>query len=415
MLRNYFLVALRNFWRHKTFTIINILGLSIGISAAMVIFLLVHYDLSFDKFEPQRDRIFRVVTQVTGLGETAPHGENCLPVPMGAAIKKGIAGIDQVVEMHTMDRNKVTISYPNAGQPKVLKDQHDVAVVDAGYFNLLGYTWLYGSPAASMGQPYQVVLTEKNARLYYPRMAYADIMGKLLTIDDTVQATVAGIVRDLPGNSDFYFGTFVSRATMETGRLKQDYWDSWNNVNSADQLFVRLSPGTNAVSFTPLLTQLSKNARDPGDKSQYKVKVLLEPLGDLHFDSEYGGFDEGRTAHKPTLYGLIAIAAFLLLLACINFINLTTAQSAARAREIGIRKTMGGQKSQLAFQFLSETFVLTTIATLLSMALTPLLLEVFSDFIPKISIIRSTSLWSLSSCPLLLSASPCSPAFIRHW
>src|SRR5581483_11628706 len=103
MIKNYLLVALRNFWRHKTFSLINILGLAIGISASMVIFLLVYHDLSFDKFEPQRDRIFRVVSHVTGLGEATPHGESCFPVPMGAAIKKDVTGIDRVVRIHTWD------------------------------------------------------------------------------------------------------------------------------------------------------------------------------------------------------------------------------------------------------------------------------------------------------------------------
>lgn len=383
MLKNYLLIALRNFWRHKTFSLINILGLAIGISASMVIFLLVHFDLSFDKFEPHGDRIYRVVAQVKGLGESTPRGENCFPVPMGAAIKKEVTGIDQVVRIHTWDGNKITVSYPNARASRILKDQHDVASVDGDYFDMLGYTWLYGSPATSASQPYQVVLTEKNARLYYPNMDYGDIIGKPLTIDDTIQTTVAGIVKDLPGSSDFYFGTFVSRVTLETARLRPDNWDSWNNINSADQIFVRLTAGTKPAVLSPLLTHVSYKYRDPKDEAENKVQLLLQPLSDLHFDTDYGGFDEGRTAHKPTLYGLIAVASFLLLLACINFINLTTAQSAARAREIGIRKTMGGHKRQLAFQFLSETFVLTLIATVLSIALTPLLLEVFHDFIPK--------------------------------
>ena len=140
---------------------------------------------------------------------------------------------------------------------------------------MLGYTWLIGSPATALGQPYQVVLTEKNAHLYYPGMAYTDIAGKTLIFDDTVQCTVSGIVKDIKENTDFYFGSFVSRSTMETGRLKQDYWDRWNSVNSADQLFVRLSPGATAASLKPQLTRIYKKYEDR--KADDKSNSQLQP------------------------------------------------------------------------------------------------------------------------------------------
>ena len=380
MLKNYFLVALRNFWRHKTFSAINILGLAIGISASLVIFLLVHYDMSFDKFEPGRDRIYRVVGQFTMLRNEKPQPESCVPVPMAAAIGKEITGIETVVPFHTWGQAKVAIPYPKAGLPKTLKDQKDLVVADERYIRLLGYSWVAGSPLSALGQPYRAVLTQKNAQLYFPNMAYSDVLGKTLVIDDSVQATVTGIVKDLPGNSDFYFGTIVSRSTLETARLKDRCWDSWGCSNTNNQLFVVVKSGADAGAVASQLSALYKRRQDPGDES--KVRIQLQPLSELHFDTEYEGFDEGRTAHKDTLYGLMAVAGILLVLACINFINLTTAQASQRAKEIGIRKTLGSQRMQLALQFLSETFVLTTIAMLLSIAITPFLLEVFADFIP---------------------------------
>src|SRR5580658_8129811 len=219
MLKNYFLVALRSFWRNKTFSLINILGLAIGISASLVIFLLIHHDLTYDKFEPNPNRIFRVVAENYRPGNDEPGYQQALPVPMASAVQKETTGTDLVVPFHTWDQVKVTIPYPNAGQPKILRDQKDFAVTNAGLLQLLGYTWLIGSPVTALSQPYQVVLTEKNAHLYYPGMAYTDIVGKTLTFDDTVQATVTGIVKDIKDNTDFYFGSFVLRSTMETGRL----------------------------------------------------------------------------------------------------------------------------------------------------------------------------------------------------
>jgi putative ABC transport system permease protein len=381
MLKNYFLVALRNFWRNKAFSAINILGLAIGISASLIIFLLVHYDFTFDKFEKDGNRIYRVVA--TGSYNGDSYHNNCVAEPVGPAIEKDLTGIEVVAPFHTADDIRVTIPYPDANRPKVLKKQKDAVYADKRYFDLIKYTWLAGSPSVSLQQPYQVVLTEKNARLYFPGLNYAGILGKPVLFDDTIQATITGVVKDIAENTDFYFNTFISNSTLETSRLKPYGFGKWDNVNSSDQIFVRLVPGnTTARTATQLRRLWTKyNPPKPEDRGTYALG--LQPLSDLHFNTDYGVFDESRQAHKPTLYGLLTVAAFLLLLACINFINLTTAQASQRAKEIGIRKTMGSHRRQLTFQFLSETFLLTLLATLLSLLLTPLLLKVFADFIPE--------------------------------
>jgi putative ABC transport system permease protein len=383
MLKNYFIVALRNFWRNKTFSLINIIGLAIGISAALVIFLIVSYDLSFDHFEKDHDRIYRLTSVYTWKGQTGRNGEVCVPFP--AAVQKEATGIDVVAPFHTWDETqKTAIPYPDPRRPLILKKQQDIIFADARYFDIFTYTWLSGSAKSSLTQPYQVVLTESKAKLFFPGLSPTDIIGKTIIFDDTVTTTVTGIVKDIQQNTDFYFKVFVSRATIETPRLKPMCFDQWGCINSSDQAFVRLSVGNTPQHLIPQLNKIftAHSPHDPNDEG--KSEMGLQPLGDLHFDGTYGGnFDNGRTAHKPTLYGLLAVGAFLLLLACINFVNLTTAQASQRAKEIGIRKTMGSQRRQLAFQFLNETFLLTFVATLLSTALTPLLLKVFGDFIPK--------------------------------
>lgn len=380
MLKNYFLVALRSFWRNKTFSLINIIGLAIGISASLVIFLLVQYDFSFDKFEKDGSRIYRVVGDSKSNNDTY-HG-NSMPVPLGPAMKKEVPGIELLVPFHTLDETRIATPWPDVNHPQVLRKQKDVVVTDAAYFNMIGYTWLAGSPTSSMSQPYQVVLTEHNARLYYGNTKYADLIGKPITLDDTVQATISGIVKDLPGNTDFYFGTFLSMPTLYTSRLKPENFDHWDWTNSADQLFVKLTPQAKTAKIDPQLTKILKTNSKPDPRDHSTTTIHLQPLSDIHFNLDYGVFDESRQAHKPTLYGLLAVAAFLLLLACINFINLTTAQASQRAKEIGIRKTLGSQRRQLTIQFLAETFVITLMATILSIILTPFLLKVFADFIP---------------------------------
>ncbi|HVU55408.1 MAG TPA: FtsX-like permease family protein [Puia sp.] len=380
MLKNYFLVALRTFRRNKIFSFINIASLSIGISASLVIFLLVQYDFTFDKFEKDRSRIYRVVAHGTNSNGSWQNG--CLSEPMGAAAKKEVSGLEIVAPIRTLDETRVTIPYPNVNNPVVLRKQKDIIAADANYFDIVGYTWLAGSPATASQQPYQVVLTEKNARLYYANTKYADIIGKPIVFDDTIQCTVTGIVKDLPGNSDFYFGTIISRTTYYTSRLKPEGFGQWGYTNSADQLFVRLLPGVKPAGVEAQLTKILTTNEKPDPRDHAIQAVGLQPLSDLHFNLDYGVFDNSRQAHKPTLYYLLAVAAFLLLLASINFINLTTAQASQRAKEIGIRKTMGSHRRQLIFQFLTETFVLTVLATVLSLILLPFLLKMFADFIP---------------------------------
>lgn len=379
MLKSYFITAFRNFWRNKTFSAINILGLAIGLSASLVIFLLVQYDFSFDKFEKDGSRIYRVVSYIAT--PTGNYHGDALSEPMADAVKGEVPGLDLVVPFHTLDETRVTI--PDSRHPLILRKQKDVVAVDENYFTLMGYTWLAGSPAMAALQPYQVILTEKNARLYYPQTVYTEIIGKPILLDDTVQCTVAGIVKDLPGNTDFYFGTFVSRSTLLTERMKPENFGKWDWVNDQDQLFVKLAPQTRSSVVEPLLTRVLRIHSNPHPFDHGVTTVLLQPLSDLHFNLDYGVFLKSRQAHKGTLYGLLAVAAFLLLLACINFINLTTAQASHRAKEIGIRKTMGGQRRQLILQFITETFVLTLLATTLAIVLTPWLLKVFNDFIPE--------------------------------
>ena len=381
MLKNYFLVAVRTFRRNKTFSFINIIGLSIGISASLVIFLLVQYDFTFDKFEKNISRIYLVVEH--GKNSDGSWQNGCLSEPMGAAAKKEVSGLELVAPIRTLDETRVTVPYPNVNSPVILRKQIDIIAADANYFNLIGYTWLAGSAPTATEQPYQVVLTEKNARRYYANTNYTDIIGKPIFFDDSIQCTITGIVKDLPGNSDFYFGTFISRPTFYTRRLRPDGFGQWGWTNSADQLFVRLVPGVKPAAVEAQLTHiLIKSNEKPDPRDHSTVAVGLQPLSDLHFDLDYGVFDNSRQAHKPTLYYLLAVAAFLLLLAAINFINLTTAQASQRAKEIGIRKTMGSHRRQLVFQFLAETFVPTLSATILSLLLLPFLLKIFADFIP---------------------------------
>ena len=375
MLKNYFTLALRNFWKQKIFSLINVSGLAIGISAALVIYLLVQYDFSFDKFHKGGDRIYRIVTSIA-LPDLSKgyYYKSTVPSPMGNVVRNETTGLDDV-SLFSLWSDKTKVSVPLPSHIVVFKKQKNIVYADEHYFSMFNYRWLAGSPKISLQQPNQVVLSESQANLYFPGLKPEQAIGKEIIFNDTIHAFVSGIVEDLKQNSDFTFKTFVSNASLK------DLNSTGTDNELLSQLFIRLSSGSSTDQIKAQVSTLFKKYY-PDLGSKVISKYELQPLNDIHFNSNYSAFDN-RLAHRPTLYGLLAVAVFLLVLACINFINLTTAQASQRAKEIGIRKTMGSSKMQLIIQFLGETFLLTLIATLVSVAITPMLLKVFSDFIPE--------------------------------
>ena len=370
MFKNYFKLAFRNLWRNKAFSAINILGLSLGISASLVIFLIVRNDFSFDKFEKGNDRIYRVVTK----GDPAPPAFIFDP-----AVQKQLTGLDLVAPFTPWSFD-VKLSVPKTGQqkPSAFLNEPDIVLAGEGYFKLVNYKWLAGSPTSSLSEPFQTVLTEQNARRFFPHLSPDQIIGKEIIINDTIRTTVSGIVANLKSNTDFNFQTFVSRITVATLKPQQHY--NWGLGRS--MLFIKLSKNTNPEKVRKQVTDLYHLYYTHVNSRRLKVAFALQPLANLHFktfNDDFGGPRVDITA----LYGLMAVAAILLLLACINFINLTTAQSSQRAKEIGIRKTLGGSRKKLVFQFLSETFLLTLIATFISTLFAPLLLKAFSGYVPE--------------------------------
>ena len=214
MLKNYFKTAFRNLRKNKVFSLINISGLSIGISSALVIYLIVSYDFKFDKFEKDQDRIYRIVSNFSFSGE-AYHNSG-VTYPMAKALKNEATGIEIVAPFSTFDEaSKVSIPQTSK-DPVVFKKQEHAVFADENYFNLISYRWVAGSAKTSLNQPYQVVLTESNAALYFPKMSVSDIIGKEVIFNDTIRTRVTGIVKDITQNTDFNFKTFISRATQET-------------------------------------------------------------------------------------------------------------------------------------------------------------------------------------------------------
>ncbi len=374
MLKNYFIVALRNFWKNRVVAFINIAGLAIGISAALVIYLIVHYEFSFEKFRKDRNRIYRVVTNMHFPDNDFKNSG--VPGTLPDAVRNEIPGIEESSVFWTANLTKVNINLN--GENKIFKKQDQIIYADEHYFKLFHYQWLAGSPDKILNEPNQVVLTESRARTYFPFSDITKSVGQVITYDDTVKATVTGIVKDLDEITNFTFKEFISLPTYSEQLKKINGWGEWGSVSSSSQFFIKFK---NKVDTARINSELAAIRKKHQKDAYLATDHFLQPLTDIHFNSAFDAFDQPQ-AHKPTLYGLIAIALFLLLLGCINFINLTTAQAAQRAKEIGIRKTMGSSRKNLVIQFLSETILLTLLATIISILLTPWILKLFSNFIP---------------------------------
>jgi putative ABC transport system permease protein len=383
MIKNYFKIALRGFRRHKLFTLINVVGLSIGISAALVIYLIVHFDFTFDQFHKDSERIYRVTTDYSYSGEVGHNNGVTMALP--ASAREEATGLDQVAPFFIY--GETTVLIPNGAKAdNKIRNQVGIILADEHYFNIINYKWIAGNAKTSLKDPNQVVLTSKQASIYFPKLSYSDMIGKEVIYDDSVKTTVSGIVAPLEEKSDFIFHDFISYISGTTDKHLTDYFQltEWGSTNSASQMFIKLSANASAANVEKQLNVLLKKHHPPKPEDAGNTQGFhLQPLNAIHFDQVYGGMDGIRTANKTTLYGLLVIAGFLLILGCINFINLTTAQASQRAKEIGIRKTMGSRRSQLIMQFLSETFLVTLFAVIISVGLAPVILKLFKDFIPE--------------------------------
>ncbi len=376
MIKNYLLIALRNFWRNKIFSLINIAGLAIGISASLVIYLIVHHEFNYDKFEKDGNRVYRVVTNMHFPEQDFKNSG--APGPLSEAVRNEIPGIEKSTVFWAASRKKVEVP-SNVENKSEFKKQGDIIYADDQYFHFFNYQWLAGSADNSLNAPNKVVLTESRARTYFNYEDITNAIGQTLIYDDSVRATVTGIVKDLNEITDLTFKEFISLPTYSEQLKRINGWGEWGSVNSASQFFIQLKKGVDSARVNKQLAAVRKK----NEKNAYlATDHFLQPLNDIHFNSSFDAFGS-RQGHKPTLYGLLAVASFLLILGCINFINLTTAQASQRAKEIGIRKTMGSSRKQLVVQFISETILLTTLATILSVLLTPSLLKIFSAYVPE--------------------------------
>ena len=380
MFGNYAKIAWRNLVRRPTTSLIHVLGLSLGILSCLVIFLIVRFELGFDKFRPGADRIYRVTTQREGHLD-GMHLLSSVPVPAAPALRSELTGLAHVAFFATWNPSATIPGYKKFEPRKMGEETPDVVVADTEYFAIFPAVWLAGNPRTALSEPFRVVLTEGEARRYFGDRSPAQVLGREIVYDDSLHMYVSGVIRDEPGRTDFAFHDFLSFVTVRHSYLSDEFDpDNFGMWNGGTQTFVQLSPGTTIAQVERQLSAFSARhfRMRPGDKAA----AHLQPLPDIHFNGDFHD-SYSRQAHLPTLYGLGAIALFILLIACINFINLSTAQSVQRVREIGVRKVMGSGRGRLIAQFLSETLLLTLVAIGLSVALVRPVLAGLQGFLPS--------------------------------
>jgi ABC-type antimicrobial peptide transport system permease subunit len=261
--------------------------------------------------------------------------------------------------------------------PTVFRKQAGIIFTTDSYFEIVPFRFIAGNAAQALREPFGVVLSESRAQLYFPGLPAASVVGKRISYDGNIDVLVTGVTADMNEHTDFTAQEFISYSTISKTSLQKNFsMESWGEMTSASKLYLKLKPGRSAADTEKQIAALMLKNKEPGDTRPITFK--LQPLSDIHFNKTYQA-----TTDKNVLYGLLAIAGFLMLLACINFTNLSTAQASRRMKEICIRKTIGSSRKQLIVQFLGETFVITAVAAVLSMGIIPLLMDLFAGFTPK--------------------------------
>ncbi|HVX28455.1 MAG TPA: ABC transporter permease, partial [Parafilimonas sp.] len=381
MFKNYFKTAWRNIIRNKVFSIINVLGLALGLCACIVIYVICSFEFSFDNFHPGKENIYRVMGDVTENSGNKLHFGR-LPIGVSEFGRSELSTINNIAGIIPYNAD---VAIPERNKPlkhfdSRTSESHFVTTVLAQpqYFSIFKYQWLAGDAVTALNAPLKVVLTKNRAQQYFGNEPLNNIIGKQIIYDDSLTATVSGIIKDWVGNTDLGFTDFISFSTLQTNFLKSRIdTDSWAENFMNTWTFVKLSAGSTPVKLNDQLQALVKRHA----AADVHLALWLEPLSDMHFNADVIE-NSFRTANKTVLYYLMVIGLFILILAIINFINLSTAQSVQRAKEVGVRKVLGSSRSGLVFQFLSETFVVTFIAVLLAVLLVNPVLAAFHSFIP---------------------------------
>lgn len=367
MFKNYFKIAFRNLWKHRVFSFINILGLTIGMTACFLIFLYVRFELSYDAFHSKADRIYRIVSDIKTPTETI-HS----PGPswaVGPFIQHEFPEVEAAVRIAAEDNLLI--------RNGDIKYQETSAMwADSALFKMFDFKLLKGNPSTALKEPLSVVLSERAVKKYFGKK---EALGEtLLVTGEAFPAKVTGIMKDIPENSQVKGDVVLSMTTI-TKKFNQSLDSQWGNYGA--KAFVLLREGVHAKKLEQKLPAfLEKYNGTEMKQMQMYPTLFLEPLKEVYL---YSTRDGAQTGNMNNVYIFSIVGIFIIVIACINFVNLTTARSSERAKEVGIRKVAGAKKSELTRQFIGDSVLLCLIACVLSILLSMLLLPSFNTLAGK--------------------------------
>ena len=382
MLKNYITTALRNLWRSKGSTLINLSGLTLGITTSLILFLLVRHQSSFDNFHSKGDHIYRAVYSSDGnQGKSYTAG---VPPAFPDAFKTDFPEAEEVVfTSYRGDGALITIPQQQ-GEPKKFEEGKGVAYTQPNFFKIFDRKILIGSAEKGLDEPNEAILSKKLAIKYFGK---EDAIGEVISFESK-DFKVTAIMEDCPDNTDIPFDVILSFSTIK--REKDEV--GWNGIWSDEHCYFLLKQGESIATIEKGMPAfLKKHYAENSDGVNYK----MQPLSEIHYDERYGNYNY-NTISKQMLGALSVIGLFLIITACINFINLVTAESIKRSKEVGIRKTLGSSRGQLIAQFLGESSLVTFLAVLLAVGFAQLglgFLNPFLDLKLAMDLMNDTGLW----------------------
>ncbi|MBX2894887.1 MAG: ABC transporter permease [Cyclobacteriaceae bacterium] len=384
MFKNYFKAAVRNLLRQRGTTLLNISGLTLGLATSLVLFLLVRYHKSFDTYHSNYHRIYRANVQSDG-NEGKDYTSGVYP------------GFPEVFDADFPEAEEVTfISYRNgglivipqaSGEPKKYDEERGVAYAQPNFFKIFDRKILIGDGEKGLDEPNEVIISKRSALKYFGK---EDAVGEVLRYDDQ-DFRVTAIMEDVPTNTDLPFDMLASYITIK----KQKDESAWTGIWSDDHCYFTIKNGSTIADIEARMPAFVTKYLGDSTRNRDNTAFVLQPFSEIHFDDRFGNYNY-NTVSKSTFMVLSIIGIFLLLTACINFINLTTAEAVKRSKEVGIRKSLGSLRSQLIFQFLGETFLITLVSILIAVVLAEVglnFLNPFLDLSLRINLTTDVTLW----------------------
>lgn len=364
MIRNYITIALRNIRRNLSYTVINVFGLSLGITCSLVLFLLVMYLTSFDNYHINGDRIYRLVH--SSRNQDRMDYNPGVPNPLPEAVRNDINGVQHVLQITSADESIVSVI--KDGERKIFEEEYQLAFTDSMYFTFFNQKVLSGT--AKLVNPNEAVISTEFAKKYF---GTEDVIGEMVRVNNQYDFRITGVMEPAHKNSSFPFELILSFETIRKEQLAR----GWGSTSSSDQCYLLLNQGVAPEDVNAQFTAFTTKYH--GEKDFRQLTYYLQPLSELRYDTQMSNFSN-RSIDKSSIWAMVVIAVFLIVTASINFINLTTAVAVKRSKEVGIRKVLGSQRMQLIMQYLSETGMITFIAVIASLGLAELALISMNSF-----------------------------------